>query len=228
MKVFKVVLIAIIPIFLILIAGYIYLLYNNNLDAPEPDKQEIKRALDKSTNWVLQNQDTLIKDNNPVLWWFLDKSASLTDNENLAALVDRYRYTVLNRNSVWSGYWVKKQNFTYITGSLDYMEKYQKFFAYGLTCDRDLGEEKVIKDQFDTNFCDWWPFYSSCITHQMMAIRLLQIKQCGDQDLNEQLSNKLADLIGSQLIWDPRVGDVYIQRVLMLVESGNADIVKPV
>ncbi|VAW50092.1 hypothetical protein MNBD_GAMMA06-54, partial [hydrothermal vent metagenome] len=208
--------------------SYFYLVYKNNVDTPPPSKQSIQQALDKSINWVLKNQDELIKINNPVLWWFLDESASLTNNYKLSKLIWKYRNTVLDKNSIWTGYWVKKPPFTYIPGSLDHMEKYQKFFTYGLTCDLDLSEEKVIQDQLDENFCDWHPYYSSCITHQIMGVRLLQIKQCGDQEQNKKLVKKLAKLIESQLIWDPRVGDVYIQRVLTLVDSGNKEKIKPV
>ena len=59
-----------------------------------------------------------------------------------------------------------------------------------------------------------------------MGIRLLQRKNCGDQILYQQLSDKLAKMIEGQLTWDPRVGDVYIQRALMLIESGHKNKVK--
>lgn len=228
MKALRIITIGILPLVLLFITGYFYLVYKNNIDIPPPSKQEIQQALDKSINWVLQNKNELIKINNPVLWWFLDESAYLIKNYKLSSLVSKYRNTTLNKNSVWTGYWVKKPPFTYLPGNLDHMEKYQKFFVYGLTCDSDLGDEKEIQDQLDIGFCDWRPYYSSCITHQMVGVRLLQIKQCGDMAQNEQLSNSLAELIKSQLVWDPRVGDVYVQRVLMLIESGNQDKVKPV
>lgn len=226
MKALRVTALSILLCIILLSTGYFYLVYKNNIDAQQPSKQEIQQALDKSINWVLQNQNDLIKINNPVLWWFLDESANLTNNHELSTLVSKYRNTILDKNSVWTGYWVKKPPFTYITGSLDNIEKYQKFFVYSLTCDSDLGEEKIIQDQLDINFCDWRPYYSSCSTHQLMAIRLLQIKDCGNQKLYTSLSDELAEIIESQLTWDPRVGDVYIQRVLMLIESGHSDLVK--
>ena len=39
---------------------------------------------------------------------------------------------------------------------------------------------------------------------------------------------QLQHRIQRQLTWDPRVVDGYLQRVLMLAESGNADAIKPV
>lgn len=209
-------------------ATYFNLLQKNNNSVPAPSKQEIQSALNDSINWVLEHQDELINIDNPILWWFLDESAILTKNNQLANLTAKYKNTVLDRNSVWAGYWVKKPSFYYAPGSLDYMANYQKFFAFGLSCDADLAEEPVIQEQFSSHFCDWRPYYSSCTTHQLMAIRSLQIKDCGDQTLNQELSAALADQIQQQLVWDPRVGDVYIQRALMLVESGNENKVKPV
>lgn len=228
MKAIRIVAIVILPLILLFSAGYFYLVYKNNIDTPPPSKLEIQQALDKSINWVLQNQNELIKINNPVLWWFLDESANLTNNYKLATLVRKYRDTILNRNSVWTGYWVKRPPFSYISGSLDNIEKYQKFFVYGLTCDVDLGEEIEIQEQLNINFCNWKPYYSSCRTHQLMGIRLLQIKKCGNQNLYKSLSDELIKGIVNLLTWDPRVGDVYIQRTLILAESDHGDMVKPI
>ena len=61
-----------------------------------------------------------------------------------------------------------------------------------------------------------------------MGIRLLQIKNCSNQKLYKNLTVELAKKIESLLIWDPRVGDVYIQRVLILTESRHNELVKPV
>jgi hypothetical protein len=212
----------------LVITFYFYLVYNNNLDTSKPSAEVIQQALDKSINWILTNQDELIYINNPALWWFIDESASIINNPELATLVMRYRRDILNENSVWTGYFGTNPPFTYVYGALDYMEEYQKFFVYGLTCDSELGEEQAIKDQLEINYCNWRPYYSSCSTHQLMGIRLLQIKNCGNQKLYNNLSDDLANKIEHQLIWDPRVGDVYIQRVLMLVESGHRNKVKPI
>ncbi len=228
MKALRIIAVSILALTLLFSVSYFYLVYKNNINTPRPSKQEIQQALDKSTNWVLKNQDEVLKINNPVIWWFITKSAALTDNYELSRLARKYGSSMVNKNSPWAGYWKKKSSFAYITGSLDYLEEYQRFFIYALSCDTDLGDEKIIQEQFNLNYCDWRPYYSSCITHQLMGIRLLQIKNCGDQNLNRRLSTQLTDLVEKQLIWDPRVGDVYIQRTLMLVESGNQDKVKSI
>ena len=54
----------------------------------------------------------------------------------------------------------------------------------------------------------------------------MQTKGCEDPEMVEALVGDLQDKIVRQLTWDPRVVDVYIQRVLMLEESGAEDRVK--
>lgn len=228
MRIQTILAIGILPVAIIFSAAYFNLVRKNNIEAPSPSKQEIQLALNKSIEWVLTNQNELVKINNPALWWFLDESAILNSNSDLANLVSKYRNTILEKNSLWNGYWRNVKSFIYIPGSLDHMEKYQKFFAYALTCNTELGDEQEIQNQFDSSFCGWSPYYSSCTTHQLMSIRLLQINGCGNQQKNQILSDELSNKIYEQMIWDPRVGDVYIQRVLMLVESGNRAKVKPI
>lgn len=228
MRASKVAAIITIPLTILLTTSYLYLVYKNNLEIPEPSTEEIRYSLNKSINWVIQNQDELILIDNPALWWFINESATLTNNFKLASLVNKYRNTVLDKHSIWKGFFIKDTSFVYIIGSLDFLVDYQKFFIYGFTCDSELGEEQLIQDQLKLNYCNWRPYYSSCTTHQLMGIRLLQSNHCGNPQQNQNLSDELSHIIEKQLTWDPRVGDVYIQRALMLVESGHQDKVKPV
>ena len=89
---------AAIAILVFVVSGYFYLVYKNNLDTPEPTAQEIQQALDRSISWLLNNRDEVIQQNNPVLWWFLDESALLTDNGALASLALEYRRTIFIRH----------------------------------------------------------------------------------------------------------------------------------
>ena len=61
-----------------------------------------------------------------------------------------------------------------------------------------------------------------------MGIRLLQGSECGDPAQLDDAVQQLQQRIRKQLLLDPRVVDVYMQRVLMLEESGAGDLVKPV
>jgi hypothetical protein len=61
-----------------------------------------------------------------------------------------------------------------------------------------------------------------------MGLRFMQRYQCGYNDVVESTINELRQVVISELTWDFRVGDAYIQRVLMLVDSGAYSNVKPV
>ena len=66
------------------------------------------------------------------------------------------------------------------------------------------------------------------MTHQLVGIRLLQRSECGDPAQLENTVRQLQQRIHRQLLLDPRVVDVYMQRVLMLVESGGGDLIKSI
>jgi hypothetical protein len=61
-----------------------------------------------------------------------------------------------------------------------------------------------------------------------MGFRLMQQHGCGDPLATQEAVTALQHRIRRQLTWDPRVVDVYLQRVLMLVESGATSDVKPI
>lgn len=56
----------------------------------------------------------------------------------------------------------------------------------------------------------------------------MQRNGCGDAAGLQQLPGFLQDRIEREVTWDSRVTDAYLQRVLMLLESGAADRVEPV
>ncbi len=61
-----------------------------------------------------------------------------------------------------------------------------------------------------------------------MGLRFIQRYQCGDDAKISATIGELQKVVISELTWDFRVGDAYIQRVLMLVDTGAYDQVKPV
>jgi hypothetical protein len=85
-----------------------------------------------------------------------------------------------------------------------------------------------IAAQNESGFCDRHPLRPACVTHQMMGLLLLKRSDCGDTAELDATIRDLQKVIHRQLTWDPRVVDVYMQRVLMLVASGAADEVKAV
>ena len=105
---------------------------------------------------------------------------------------------------------------------------YNWHFIYGYTCDQELAKVPEIAAQNDPALCDLRLLSPSCVTHQMMGLLLLRRSQCGDQVQLDSSIKTLQQRIRTQLTWDPRVVDVYMQRVLILVESGAGNLVKPV
>lgn len=105
---------------------------------------------------------------------------------------------------------------------------YNWHFIYAITCDRDLEQIPEITAQNEAGFCDRYPLRPACVTHQLMGIRLLQDRECGTAEVLADIVEQLQQRIHRQLTWDPRVVDVYLQRVLMLAESGDARSIKPI
>ncbi len=78
------------------------------------------------------------------------------------------------------------------------------------------------------DFCpSRYPLRPACVTHQMMGMRFMQERGCGEKAEVDRVVHSLQDRIVLQLTWDPRPIDTYLQRVLMLIESGQAERVKP-
>ena len=66
----------------------------------------------------------------------------------------------------------------------------------------------------------------ACVTHQLMGYRMAQRNQCAIDNLDGNIS-VLQKTIEKQLRYDPRVVDVYVQRVLMLIDSSARERIKP-
>jgi hypothetical protein len=105
---------------------------------------------------------------------------------------------------------------------------YQQYFMFSLTCGRDLAADPLIVAQHDAGFCPGsHPISPACVTHQLMGFRLQQRGGCDRVPGLEKRIAELQEVIESQLTWDPRVVDVYLQRVVMLVDSGAVERIKP-
>ena len=213
-----------------LLALYGVLIWNNNRDVAPVGKAEIRRSLNAGIDWLQAHRQTILKDANPVLWRMLQESARVSRDARLQSLFKAYEAIYLERrrlgmwrplfyDNAWSPpRYEEIRNFPY----------YNKHFLYALNCDRDLEQYPEISEQNDPDFCDRHLLRPACVTHQLMGIRMLQRKKCGDPKKLQQTVAVLQDRIVRQLFYDPRVVDVYLQRVLMLIESGAASRVKPV
>jgi hypothetical protein len=216
-------------VFMIFTAAYN--IYLNNIDAPWPDNQKIDSALIKSIKWMQTNQSTIESDHKPGPWWMLKEASNISDKPELAEIYTHYKITYLDKQppNIWTPYFEPnfKPKAPDILEIMD-LDKYQIFFVYALTCGNDLGSLPLVKKQGNADFCSPYFLHPRCVTHQQMGVRLLQRTNCGNQEKLASLSSELVNIIHSQLTWDFRVGDLYLQRNLILAESSRVDLIKPI
>ncbi len=213
---------------IVVIAALVVAVYQNNKTTSSPTKTELQSSLDNAVEWLYINEQTIMRNHNPALWWMLKEAADISDRKRLKAFYQKYKSKHLDRtpDNLWTSFFKSyyKPHVPDIT-ELMRLADYQIFFLYGLTCDKNLGEEPVIRKQLKSDFCIAHFIYPRCITHQQIGVRLLQQRNCGNHD---QLSTELLDIIDTEITWDFRVTDSYLQRALVLAESGRLSTVKPI
>lgn len=207
-----------------------YQLWQNNKAAKYPERARIKESLDLGISWLENNRDKLEAGGNPMLWWMVKESAALSHNAALEKLFLEYRTRYLDTNPIspWTYLFSPDARVPLYAAELEGFPDYNVFFFYGLSCSGDLAQVDIIKQQLAADFCDTHHLISpACVTHQLMGVRFMQRRHC-DSALAGELVGVLQDRIVTQLTWDVRVVDVYLQRVLMLVDSGAGSRVKPI
>lgn len=214
------------------IALYGILVWNNNRGVVAPPHGAITASWDKSVSWLLANRRSVLENDNPILWWMIAESARLTDDGRLHDLFRdfRARNNPTITNSLWQALFEPERYWgaTFTRQSyIGYMD-YQQYLIFGLTCSNQLAAEPLILAQNSTDFCPrTHPLTPACATHQLMGFRFLQRNGCtfaGNLQVNISSSHAT---IERQLTWDPRLVDVYIQRVVMLADSGASPRIKP-
>jgi hypothetical protein len=215
---------------LLISAWYSLLLRENNRDIHQYEVIRLEQSLELAIGWLERNKGQL--GDNSVLWWMIKESGRLTGRIQLTEMSKHYETEALDANPEdgWVMMFFRPHYLRQPINpeALIPLHDYQKLFVYGLSCDADLGQLDVIRDQLDPSFCGNHFFYPRCVTHQLMGLRFMQVTECGNGKKINSLVNQLQDTLVLELTWDPRVGDAYIQRVVMLVESGGATLVKPI
>lgn len=215
--------------FLILGIGiYGLLFYQNNRPASPVNKEEIAQSYEQGVAWLLAHHEEILRESNPILWWMLGESARMTGDVRVQKLYDEFRsnFDKYAQYSVWQAHFRPEQFRDAVFSESEYrpLVEYQQYFLYGLTCSKQLAKEPLIQAQHNPNFC--WRgtriIRPACVTHQLMAYRMAQNIQCPIEDLDVKIA-ALQNTIEKQLRYDPRVVDVYVQRLLMLVDSGASD-----
>ncbi len=211
-----------------LMSIYGYLLAQNNKEALLPPLHQYQASYDRAVSWALNNKREILSINNPILWWFLNESAKNTENTEIEGLVDEYLNTIMPSESIWRYYFDASYHISVDVVTLLPLPAYNLHFVYGLTCLEELREMDIIQKQLEPDFCRWSPIVSSCTTHQLMGMHFMKERKCGDANEVDRVMSDLYDQIERQLVLDPRVGDVYIQRAMMLMATGQVERVKPI
>lgn len=207
-------------------------LYQNNRQVSAVGKEEVAESYEHSVSWLLAHREQILRESNPILWWMLGESARMTGDARVQKLFDEFRsgFDKYAQYSVWQAHFRPEQFRDAVFSETEYrsLVEYQQYFLYSLTCSSQLAKEPLIQAQHNPNFC--WSgvriIRPACVTHQLMAYRMAQNIQCPIENLNANIA-VLQDTIEKQLRYDPRVVDVYIQRVLMLVDSGARERINP-
>jgi hypothetical protein len=216
----------------IVLLGGIYLgffLHNNyGPDQIEPDEYAV--SMRRATGWLLDHRKDILEDRNVMLWWMVRQAAEVSRNIDLALLVNEHRERFVKREplSPWRRL-IDDRSVSLDPTALLVADLpiYNLHFLYGLSCDRTLGEQIAVRQQMSIDYCpQQHPFAPACMTHQLMGFRFMQRFRCGEaEDINRQVTS-LRRGITRQLWLDPRVVDVYLQRVLMLVEGSGTQSVR--
>lgn len=213
----------------LMIAGYAALIWNNNRTAEPVAREEIDERWERTVQWLLRDREALLRDQNSMLWWMIGESARVSGDSRLRALYE-YFLAQFDRRSMWQAFFEPElYHDTFIPPELyQRFQDYQQYFLFSLTCNRQLALDPLIAAQHETDFC--WrnhPLSPACTTHQLMAFRLAQRQDCAEAGALPEKIGVLQARIAAQLTLDPRVVDVYLQRVLMLEESGAGKRIKP-
>ena len=209
----------------------IYLLVSNNRHVSPPNETELRASYEKSIGWMLRHRTQILASSNTMLWWMVMRSAELTRDPRLQSLFAEYKERQMDhdRIGVWRHWFSRHSPTPVIFTDIAHYPDYNLFLVYAAACDAELAELDIIKRQQEAQFCsDSHPISPACVTHQLMGARMMQARGCGESQAVGALISTLQDKVVRQLTWDPRVVDVYLQRVLMLADTNAMARIKPI
>ena len=213
------------------LAFYGWLRFNHNQQTNAPTVEQQAESLERAIVWLDSHSEQVLQDNNPMLWWMVKRSAELSGEPRLKAIYQRYyrRYVSGNYQNVWRGLFMPDDAIAVSVRSIEGLPDYNQYFIYGLSCSESIAELPIVQAQLSTDFCSQHhPLSPACVTHQMMGLRFRQDRGCGEAGQIAADLTTLQNNIVSQLSWDVRRVDVFLQRLLMLAESDARDRIKPI
>ena len=205
-------------------------LWFNNIQEPTPDKIGLEERFSSATQWLIQHKDEIINEQNPILWWMVKQAASKTHDKNLNQIFFEYekKYLLPHQNNAWIAIFNPEKSTAINSAELSHLPDYNQFVLYGASCSRSLEESEAVQSLLHTDFCASHVLSPACETHQLMGFSFMRRSRCGNPEKTNASILKLQERLITQLTYDFRVIDVYIQRVLMLEESGAHERIKPI
>ncbi len=207
--------------------------YRNSMHVPAASAAELHDRLTRAKAWVFTNKDRLLGEPNIMLWLFIRDAARVTHDPKLLALAEEFqrRYT----NGTPLQYFFDSNGSERVTGQRiefgESLQDYQRLLFYGATCNAPARWDPEVATLLTPGACDHnllWLRSPWCRTHQLMGLRFVQKNHCDPDSETDATVVAVQDSILSELRWDFRVGDAYLQMVWTLVESGRRKDVKPI
>lgn len=133
---------------LLLIATYAgYQLWLNNRSVDPPSPQMLHGSLDRAVHWLVQNRQTVLDQNNSMLWWFIKESVLVTGDASLQSLFYEYkrRYIDAHPENVWGHLFDPQSRAVVAMHGLEHLPDYNLYFLYGATCSRLLEKESLVQ-----------------------------------------------------------------------------------
>lgn len=214
--------------------GYLgYCEHENSTEVAAPSRAQLRASLDRASAWIDHNRSAVLHENNFMLWLFVREAARLADDPQLRSLADEYRAASISgtiAQFVFDSKGVEAVRGANLALSDDW-QAYQRLFVYGATCNIRLRFDPEVVEMMSPSACESghaWLRNPWCRTHQLMGLRFVQKNHCEPDEETARTVEGVQAGILSELNWDFRVEDAYLQKVWTLVESGRRNEIKAV
>jgi hypothetical protein len=211
----------------------LYCEHENSVEVAIPQPAELRSSRDRAAAWVLRNRNSVLAENNSMLWLFVREAGRLSGDPRLQSLTAEYRARS-TRGTLAEFFFIpadlnRAREASIILG--DEWEDYQRLFVYGATCNLPLRSDPEVVAMLSPSACDRehaWLRNPWCRTHQLMGLRFVQRNRCDPDEDTARTIQAVQSGILTELNWDFRVEDAYLQKVWTLIESGRRNEIKAV
>lgn len=218
----------------IAIAAWIgYCEYRNSVDASLPGEPDLREHFSRAQHWIYGNSERLLNEDNAMLWLFVRDAGRAAGDLRLLDLASEFQTRRVNGTLTQylfdssGSEQIASQRLTFEAN----LDDYKRLFVYGATCNASAREDALVQTLLSPKGCNqrlMWLRSPWCRTHQLMGLRFVQKNRCEPELDTAATVREVQDAILSELHWDFRLEDAYLQKVLTLVESGRRQDVKAV